>query len=149
VSTSLQPIVAELQALLVGAPDVKHVMVLLHAWAREHRYQQGSRDRVFIGPDAVVKIPLSIGTLEEVPEEFRPEQHVVWAGRGPARTGLTGWDQDLQVVVQPRYTVVDRATYDRLTTPTGLQLRYAVGHLDNKFDNWGLRPDGTPVLFDF
>jgi hypothetical protein len=141
-----QAVASTLTSLLEGL-DYDAVLQTLQAFATEHNLSaRFSKPRVWLGDEVVVKVPLTVGKVEDVPEEYRPTSYTVWTGKGPLFASLytDGPIESVSVVVQPRYQTLPRTEWDQ--TP----LRYvAQTVIDNHAGNWGIRPDGSPVLFDF
>lgn len=142
------PIVAEtaqrLQTWLEGATTLEDAIHVVGVWAQEsgaRRASNGVSGKVWVGNEVVVKANYLTESIRHIPPQYRPEEVVVWEG-----------DYD-RIVVQPRYTPI----VDEFSNPIGDRLQllretlpnYGWVSNDSHIGNWGLRPDGTPVLFDW
>jgi hypothetical protein len=148
--SALKPIADELSLLLEGADNIEDVGRILWQWAAGRggfvRNGNGSSDNVWIGPDVVVKVPYRVAPLEEVPAQYRPEELTVHEFPGPSYAT----NRLNRVVVQPRYRTVETAEdADRIPSDQVASENPGVLWDARSEANWGLRPDGTPVLFDF
>jgi hypothetical protein len=140
-----------LSQLLDGVDTLQEVRRRLWKWARQNgftRAKAGNSDVVWLGSDVVVKVPYRLDNDDAVPEEYRPEEveaHTFSEGIF-GRKAING-----RVVVQPRYRNLkdytagsdeERAFKQAIAPVEGITW-------DAHLDNWGLRPDGSPVLFDW
>lgn len=140
----------ELHTLLQGETDFPTVEWALREWALARGMRNprngSARWRVWLGGNVVAKANYILGTVDDIPPQFRPEQLVVWKGRGPRHSEPGASMGEVQVVVQPRYLTyadnLDNKQYDTFKHLTHVACDAHPG-------NWGLRPDGSPVLFDW
>jgi hypothetical protein len=142
------PIVTEtaqqLQVWLEGVQTEQDAAHILYLWAKEHgarKVSHGISGKVYLTTDVVVKMNYLVESSEGIPPQYLPEEVVVWA------------DQWSRLVVQPRYEEVadqfQNAIGDRLERLRNALPNWRGIASDGHINNWGLRPDGSPVLFDW
>jgi hypothetical protein len=140
-----------LQVWLEGATSLNDALHVVYLWAQEagaRRSSAGVSGNVYLTNDVVVKAHYTIDSFDNIPEEYRPEQITVWQGDWPSE----------RIVVQPRYERLVEGEFEptsteldaaeaRITALLGGESYWVVA--DSHLGNWGLRPDGSPVLFDW
>lgn len=140
VTDTLQAWATELRPQFAGIETHPEAAQALEKWVwrnrEQHRFVRatdGTSGCVWLGDSVVVKICYPVMSFDEVPEPYRPEQVTVWEGYSPQ------WRRQVNVVVQPRYELANARQFPDLQ---------AAGVWDARAGNWGLRKDGSPVLFD-
>lgn len=153
-SPHLTPHITFLRTLLDGA-DKHDALEALWEYARANGMRKSSmgvsaksNGAVYLGTDVVVKANFNITSIDNVPREYRPEQHTVWENPTGERGGIGN-----TIVVQPRYSIPTHGPlglldYDSINDRTPSWVRESMT-LDAHAGNWGFREDGSPVLFDW